>query len=519
VEDTPVTRRLFLLLPLVVVALFVTALAQAPANEVSLIILHTNDTHGRLLPFSYPTIVPSGSELSGLPVRRDIGGIARRAALVSAIRSGAAARGASVWLVDVGDFTDGTPFSTEYKGEADLAAMNAAGYQFATVGNHEFNQPLAQMQAMLKKPAYPLLLANATLKSTGAPLLPPSRIERVGPVRVALFGLVTREAQGYPAGKDGVVIADEVETAKAIVPKLRAEADVVVLLSHCGERVDERLAAEVPGIDVIVGGHSHSRLPSGSFVWRSEDLRSDSANGAIIVQAHQWGGELGRLDLLFRKDAAGAWRVDRHRARLVPVTANVKDDPRVAEIVDRFWKPIAARYGEVVGTAADDFSARGDDEAPYALVADAVREAFGAEFGVENMGGVRAPLVAGPITRADLVTMDPFGNTVILFKATGARIKAMLERNAPYPSGLRYRIVDGTVVEATIGGAPVQDDREYSGVTNSYYAGSTLKDLAVTDTKKARLDVVTEYIRARGTVKPSYDGRRVVIGQLRREPR
>ena len=78
-----------------------------------------------------------------------------------------------------------------------------------------------------------------------------------------------------------------------------------MLLSHAGEDVDERLAAEVPDIDVIVGGHSHSRLPSGNFVWRSEDLPCADANGTVIVQAHQWGGELGRLDLLFEQDAEG----------------------------------------------------------------------------------------------------------------------------------------------------------------------------------------------------------------------
>jgi 2',3'-cyclic-nucleotide 2'-phosphodiesterase (5'-nucleotidase family) len=369
---------------------------------------------------------------------------------------------------------------------------------------------------LIAKASYPMVLANATVKATGAPLLPPYRIEKVGPVRVALFGLITKSTQGYPAARNHVVIADEVPTAKALVPKLRAEADIVILLSHCGSDVDERLATEVPGIDVIIGGHSHTRMPVGEFVWNADDLRVDGVGGTIIAQAHQWGGELGRLDLLFARGTDGVWRVSRYRSRLLPITAGMPEDPAVAAVVERFWKPIAARYGTVVGTASADISSRGDDDAPYNLVADAVRETFKAEFGLENGGGVRAPLVAGPITTGDLVTMDPFNNTVVLFEATGAQIKQLLARNAPYPSGVRYRLIDGVVTEATIGGAPIQDDRVYKGVTNSYFAGVALKGFTQKDTGRTRLDVVTEYIRSRGTIAPAYDGRRVVIGQRRR---
>ena len=188
-------------------------------------------------------------------------------------------------------------------------------------------------------------------------------------------------------------------------------------------------------------------------------------------------------------------------------------EPMVAAVIDKFWQPIAAQFGEIVAKAADDFSSRGDDAAPYNLVADAVRETFKVDVDFENGGGVRAPLVAGDITRADLVALDPFDNTVILFKATGAQIKDILARHAPYVSGLRYRLVNGLVVEATIGGQPIDDARTYSGSANSYFAGYALSGIAQEDTKQTRLGVVTSYLKAKGTVSPAYDGRRVVIGQ------
>jgi len=245
-------------------------------------------------------------------------------------------------------------------------------------------------------------------------------------------------------------------------------------------------------------------------------LKQNDVNGTVIVQAFQWGGELGRLDLLFERDEAGAWRVSRYRARLVPITPDLPADPMVAAVVDKFWQPIAARFGEVVARATGDVSNRGDDAAPYNLVADAVRETFKVDVELENSGGVRAPLVAGDVTRADLIRMDPFDNTVVLFKATGAQIKDLLVRHAPHVSGVRYRLVDGKLEEATIAGRPTEDGRTYTCATNSYFAGFALKGTPQENTGRLRVDVVTEYVRAKGTVTPAYDGRRVVIGRRSR---
>jgi len=487
--------------------------ALAAAQQVSLTILHTNDTHGHLLPFSYPQIVPAGSELAGLKERSNIGGIARRATLVKRLREQLKRDGTEVWLVDAGDFSDGTPFSTEYHGEADIAAMNAAGYTFGTLGNHEFNYTLAGLKNLLSLFRFPVLCANATETATGRLLVSASEVRKVGRLKIGVFGLVTHETAEYPAVKEGVTVADEIETARRMAETLRRQAGIVIAISHAGERADEQIAAQVPGVDVIIGGHSHSRLDAGQLIWRSDELKPKEVNGTVIVQAHQWGGELGRLDLLFTKGDRGMWRVDRFRARLIPVTADIPEDEAVAAVVDRYWKPISARFGEIIGQAAGDFSERGDDLAPYNLVADAIREIFGAEIGLENMGGVRAPLVKGDITRANLVELDPFNNPVMTFKVTGRQLREILQKYRPAVSGLRYRMEGGTLLEATVAGQPLDDNRSYTATTNSYLAGIALKGIDVTDTGKGRRDLLIEYIRAKGIVRPAYDGRRIVLGQ------
>lgn len=482
------------------------------AETVSLTLLHTNDTHGHLRPFSYPGLVSPGVQEAALSHRANIGGIARRATLVKQIRAEQKQKRGNVWLADMGDFCDGTPFSTEYRGDADTLAMNAVGYDLGVLGNHEFNNTLAQLQKLISLSERVLVCANATLSASGKPLLPSYVIRKVGGLRIGVFGLITASTASYPAAREGVTIEKELLAARKVVNELRGKVDAIVLLSHVGLDVDRAIAREVSGIDVIVGGHSHTRLPVGEFFWASDELSTDRVNGTVIVQAHQWGGELGRLDLLFERNGRSKWRIERYRSRLIPITSELVEDPEVARVVARFWDPIAAKYSAVIGQAAADFTSRGDDMAEYHLAADAVRETMGTELDLENLGGIRAPLVKGPITHGDLVTLDPFNNTVVIFQITGTELKKVLERTKPAVSGIRYRMEDGKLVEVTIGGTTIADDRIYSGSANSYYAAYALKDVKLTDTGRARLDVIVAYIREKGTVRPRYDGRRVLIG-------
>ncbi len=480
------------------------------AQQVSLTILHTNDTHGHLLPFSYPP-APPGSDIAALRVRTNIGGIARRATLVKRLRAELEPKGTTVWLVDAGDYSEGTPFSTVYHGEADIAAMNATGYTFGTLGNHELDNSLSMLKKLLGEFKFPVLCANVTETATGQPLVRPSEIRTVGPLKIGIFGLLTHEAATYPAAKDGLAVADEIETARRMAKALRREADIVILISHAGKYMDEQISKAVPDIDVIIGGHSHTRMTDAEVMQHSDTRESQRVSETIIVQAFQWGGELGRLDLVFAKDDKGEWRVGSYHDHLIEITPDIPEDEAVAALVMGYWKPIAARYGEIIGQAGGDFVQRGNDAAEYNLVADAVRETYGTEVELENTGGVRAPLAKGNITMADLVDIDPFKNTVVTFKISGRQLRGILLKNRPAVSGLRYRIERGQLTEVTVGGQPLDDDRIYTGASNSYMAGGALKEIKTTDTGILRRDVLIEYIRKKGTVQPSYDGRRVII--------
>ncbi|GBC91972.1 Mannosylglucosyl-3-phosphoglycerate phosphatase [bacterium HR15] len=512
------SRRRWWWLPGIVVSLFGLTLqlgitVDSQQRWARIVILHTNDTHGHLLPFSYPEGIDPNSQEAQLPYKHDIGGIARRATLLRQLRQ--QFQGETL-VVDCGDFMDGTPFSLHYFGEADITAMNACGYDYATLGNHEFSNSLPQVQKLIRMARFPYVCANARLRATGTPLCHPYLVVERNGLRLALFGLIVRDTQNYRGAREGVEILDPYAVAAQLVPQLRQQADVVILLSHLGIETDMELARRVPGIDVIVGGHSHTRLMQPRFVPWDKPLSKSvmGLNGTVIVQAHQWGGELGRLEIFaYRDRETHRWALVAYKGELIPITRQIPEDPAVTRVVNRYWKPIARQYGRIVGIATDDFVQRGDDLAEYHLVSDAIRAIMGSDFDIQNLYGVRIQLAKGPITYYDLARMLPFGNTVVRFEIKGAQLKQLLEQQRPTCSAnLRYRVENGRLVEATLNGEPIRDDALYRGTTNSYFADRYLKPMNIpfVDTGRKRLDVVAEYIRQQKQISPMFDGRRIV---------
>ncbi|NLH98594.1 MAG: bifunctional metallophosphatase/5'-nucleotidase [Chthonomonadales bacterium] len=481
-----------------------------PSAGIAVTILHTNDTHGHLRPFNYPETFDRDSVLARLPARRDIGGIARRATLAQKVRK---EPGRHVLLMDAGDVCDGTPFSTEYRGEADITAMNAAGYDVGCPGNHEMNNTLAQVRKLASLARYPVVCANVTTADKGESLYRPYVILKTGPVRTAVFGLLTTDARTYPAAREGLTIESPIEAARELVPKLRRQADLVIALTHLGVEVDRELAVAVDGIDAIIGGHSHTFLPTPLFLGQVPTGDRFSVNGTVIAHDFEWGALLGRLDLFLTRGSTGKWVVQRYSGRGVAVTSAVPEHKATASVIQRYWEPIRLKYGKRIGIAASDFAQKGSDRAEYNLVADAVRAYTKADIALENMGGVRSPLTRGPITFGDLVTLDPFGNTIVTLTMTGTDILTILKERRPAVSGLRYRWLRGQV-SCQIEGRAMDANRSYTVATNSFFARDPLFGSAADrrDTGKARLDAVVDYIRAAGTVRPQYDGRRIVQG-------
>ena len=267
-----------------------TLLSEVMAKRQStprLTLLHTNDTHSRIDPFPM-----DGGKLAGL------GGVARRKVLIDQIR----AREEFVLTLDSGDIFQGTPYYNLYGGEVEIKAMNEMGYEVCTLGNHEFDNGVEGLEKVLPFSEFEWVSSNLDCAASGiASWVKPWTIKQVGPFRVGVFGLICRlEGMVSPRNHEGVVYLDPVESARGSVSELKARGcNLIVCLSHMGyksrrgkeELRDDRLVEEVEGIDLVLGGHSHTFIDE-------LDLRPRKGGGLTGITQQGWGGlRLGRVDV------------------------------------------------------------------------------------------------------------------------------------------------------------------------------------------------------------------------------
>jgi 5'-nucleotidase len=294
--------------------------AAAPPSAIKITILHTNDTHGEVDPF--------------LEGGNSVGGMARRATLIERIR----ASHPNTLLLDAGDLWERKPYSTLYHGEPEVRALNAMGYQAMTIGNNEFPGGLDNLRKRMSEARFPVLSANIRVRSTGRYLATPYTVLTCGGLRVGVFGLTAPRIASYK-GLEGLQVLDLNATAQEMVRLLKPKTDLIVALTHIGYPVDLWLGFFVPGIDIIVGGDSHTRLDR---PYRVPKTRSGGV-GPVVVQAGDRGLWLGELDVTLKRDQSGRYSVASYQGRLNPITADLSPDPRVAAVLAPFEKRLKER--------------------------------------------------------------------------------------------------------------------------------------------------------------------------------
>ncbi|MBO6576865.1 MAG: metallophosphatase [Rhodothermales bacterium] len=258
-------------------------------DETRLVILHTNDTHSRIDPFP-----EDGGRNSGL------GGVARRAALIKRIR----AAQEHVLLLDSGDIFQGTPYFNFYHGEVEFKAMSAMGYDVATLGNHDFDNAVDGFVAMQPHANWQWVSANYDVAGSGLePYVKPFTIRRIAGIQVGIFGIgIDFDGLVLAPLHEGVSYNDAILSARSTAEELRQQGcDLVVCLSHLGHfsrgdrPSDHAIAREVPEVDIVLGGHSHTFLDEPEVV-------QDGARTRIVNQVGFAGIRLGRLDLIVDRD-------------------------------------------------------------------------------------------------------------------------------------------------------------------------------------------------------------------------
>jgi 2',3'-cyclic-nucleotide 2'-phosphodiesterase (5'-nucleotidase family) len=442
-----------------------------------LVVMHTNDLHGHYLP----------EPADWLPGSPKIGGFVRIEQEVRAIRG---ARGAAnTLLLDGGDMLTGTPLTAVKEegawGTPMLRFMEAVGYDGWVIGNHEFDRGLSNLGVLVSKSPMQVLSANLRRPSAKEePLFPSqsfSRVYTVNGLRVGVIGGTTDQLRGLVSPADwGLMhtmpVADAV---RAEVSRLDPQTDLIIALTHIGVDADRKLAAAVPGIDLIVGGHSHTPLKE---VVKQGDT--------LIVQAGSYGRSLGVVELVVENDAIASSKYELRDLTLD--TATVAPDASLQGLATTYETSINALYGEVVAKAPTTLDKEyGHESALGRWITDALRVQARVDIGIYNGGGLRSPLRAGPITRRDIFESFPFENAVHLFDITGSQLVGIVLGNIAADAGGKrgflslsgvswtWRTANGTpeVVSLNVGSLPVDLGRTYRAAATSYIVDQWAKHL------------------------------------------
>ncbi|MDQ2064750.1 bifunctional metallophosphatase/5'-nucleotidase [Xinfangfangia sp. CPCC 101601] len=504
-----------------------SGMAQA---DYALTILHTNDFHDRYEPIS-SSDGPCSAEDNG--AGECFGGSAR---LVTALAE-ARARSNNSILVDGGDQFQGTLFYTHYKGVMTAEFMNKLGYDAMTVGNHEFDDGPEVLKGFVEAVKFPVLMSNADI--SGEPLLKDKIqksvvIERGGE-KIGLIGLTPLDTPEIASPGKNVVFTDPVQAVQGEVDRLTGEGvNKIIVLSHSGYLVDQRVAEGTTGVDVIVGGHDNTYLSN-----TSPDAKGPyptMVGKTAIVQAYAYGKFLGELNVTF--DDAGEV-ISATGEPLIMDQAVAEDAPTVERIAE-LAVPLDEIRSKVVAETAAEIDGNRDNcrqvectmgnlvaDASLARVADQ-----GVVIALVNSGGLRASIDAGEVTMGEVLTVLPFQNTLSTFEVSGETVLAALENAVSQyeekggrflqVAGLRYafdiaqpvgsRISD---VEVRAGEAwgPIDGAAKYLVVANNYVRQGGDGFSVFVDADKAYdygpdlADVVAEYIAANAPYKPYLDGR------------
>ena len=427
-----------------------------------------------------------------------------------------------------GDLFSPSVLSGLTQGAQMVELMNAIGTDVAVVGNHEYDFGPEVAARNFAASSFPWLGANV-LGPDGTPAggLVASRIVEKGGFKVGFFGVITPETEVLSSPGADIAFAPVLETARQLVADLKAQgAELIVALTHQPISRDRELAAKVGGIHLVLGGDDH--VPIAFHEGRVPIFKAGyDAHYLGVVDLHlEWVERRGKKSLAVLPE----WRL--------VSTAGVAADPDVQALVDMHEAMLDAELGVVIGRTAVDLdtrraSVRATESNFGSLVAEAMRQGVAAEVGLTNGGGIRGDRTyasGSELTRKDVLTELPFGNTVVLMELSGADIRAALENGVsrveggagrfPQIAGMRFEYdpaapAGSRVVEVEVGGAPLDPGRTYTVATNDYMAGggdgyaSLGNGRLLIDASGATLmaTMVMDYVEAKGTVAPAVDGR------------
>lgn len=509
----------------------------------TLTLVHTNDTHAHL--------EPTELTLSGKKI--PVGGVARRIALFDRLRTQAK----NPLFLDAGDVFQGTLYFNQYRGLADRYFMHRALYRVMALGNHEFDLGPGPLAEFLKGARFKVVSANVDVSQEPRlqGLFAPYAVLQVGGEKVGVIGLTTPDTKEIANPGPTVGFLDPYESAqKAVYELLSRGVNKILVLSHLGYGEDLKLARRLVGVQVIVGGHSHTLL--GTFPHKELSplgpyptvVKNPEGKDVLVVQAWEWGKVVGLLEVTFSPRG----ELLAYKGEALLMTPEVSPEDFFAkEALLAYAQPVMALMAQVIAEAKVDLVGeraivRRRESNLGNLIADGMlwktRNA-GTRIALQNGGGIRASIPKGPITVGKVYEVLPFGNTLVVMDLKGREILEALENGVSQweqtagrflqVAGLRYafdlsrpagsRVVRVEVKEGE-GYRPLDLEATYRVVTNNFIAAggdgfTVLKNAQGyrVDTGFADAESFMDYLKELKEVAPQVEGRIEVLNEPKGE--
>ncbi|MDZ4768266.1 MAG: 5'-nucleotidase C-terminal domain-containing protein [Chloroflexota bacterium] len=525
---------------LVVGALALLSVVPALAQEDSfdLTILHTNDTHAA-----------HESNANG------DGGVARQATVVKQVRD----EGGNVVLIDAGDRFTGSLFHQQYRGADQVRIMNLLDYDVMTLGNHEFDDGEDVLLNFASGVNFPVLGANIEFGATFPELdelIQSYTILDVNGQQVGIIGLTTPDTVVTSSPDKAIVFNDDLADAvqQGVDALTEAGVNKIILVTHLGVELELALLEQLSGVDIVLGGHSHTLFANAYTAGegRAYPTAGADADGSNIyyAQAGERNQYVGLMNVTF--DAEGV--VTAATGDVIFLSRYITPDPEMTALVEELAGPIAELRATEIGATANVFLVgdrtvcRVEECLLGNLITDALRAETGAQIAITNGGGIRADIDAGAITLGEVLTVLPFGNLASTFDLSGAAVVESLENGVsrvavengmvsragangrfPQVSGIRFtfdptqeagsRILSVEVLGADGEYAPIDEDAIYTVASNDFmrlggdgYTAITDNATNVYDFGKPLDQVLAEYLTSLGDVNVETEGRIILEG-------
>lgn len=512
-------------------ALALTAgVAQA---DYTLHVIHINDLHSRIEPINrFDSTCSAEDNAEG----KCFGGVARVKTMIDQLR--AELDGQNVIVLDAGDQYQGSLMYTTYKGDVEAEMMEKIGFDVMAVGNHEFDDGDEGLLKLIDNVSFPVISGNLDVSQSNilADKVQNHVVLEVGGEKIGIVSALAVDTVETSSPSDAVIFQNEIDSISADVATLTAEGVTkIIALTHVGLPKDLEIAAAVPGLDAVVGGHSHTYLsasdPDRAGAYPTFASQEDGTL-VPVVQAYAYSKYVGHLELNF--DDAG--NLTYASGDTILLDASVEEDAEIVARVAELAGPIEEMKTRIVAEAAEAIEGSRDVcramECPMGnLVADAMLDRVqdqGVQIAIQNGGGLRSSIDAGEVTMGEVLSVLPFQNTLSTFEVTGAQILAALENGVsqveegagrfPQVAGMSFTVdltqaPGSRISNVMVGDAALDPEATYGAVSNNYVRNGGDGYRMFRDAMNAYdygpdlADVTAEYLAKVGPYQPFTDGR------------